>query len=301
MKWEKALLIYNGNAGQKGYEQTIGAAVPILSPHIRQLTLMPTQSPNEAERICRELGEEVDVVFILGGDGTVHEAINGLACLEKRPLVGLLPGGTCNDFSRELGLDQNIRTAAEELVRGQIKHVDIGIANDRYFLNFWGIGLIADTSKNINDNQKEAFGKVSYFLSTIKTIQTAESFPYRLEYDGKVLEDEAVLLIVFNGNYLGTVSLPFKGISSNDGLLDIIIVKNSSLAVFKEILFNTRYTHPDGLPEQDVVYLHAKKMNVTTGHEKDVDMDGENYTKTPVDIQVFPDHMRFLCGINDEY
>ena len=58
MLWEKGILIYNGNAGQKGIEDTLGICVPILSPHIKELALMPTTEPKEAEKICRKHGEE---------------------------------------------------------------------------------------------------------------------------------------------------------------------------------------------------------------------------------------------------
>lgn len=296
MKWNKGLLVYNGNAGQKSYENTLGVCVPMLSPHIKQLTLMPTGAPNEAEEICKEYGEEMDVLFILGGDGTVHECINGVAGLKKRPVIGILPGGTCNDFSRELNISQNLRLATAEMLNGVTRLVDIGKVNDRYFLNFWGIGLIAETSNNINSAQKSTLGKVSYFLSALRTINVAEPFIFKMEYDGQLIEDEAILVILFNGKYLGTNQLPFAEINSSDGLLDIIIVKNSSLAVFKEVMINRNYEIPEERTDRDVIYLQAKNVTIETELEKDVDTDGEVYMKTPAEITVLPRHITFLCG-----
>ena len=294
MLWEKGILIYNGNAGQKGIEDTLGICVPILSPYIKELALMPTTEPREAENICRRHGEETDIVIILGGDGTVHECVNGLAPLENRPAVAILPGGTCNDFSRMLKMPQDIRAAAETIIQGETSTKDIGQAGDRYFSNFWGIGLIAETSANIDESQKSLLGKVSYFISAVRTVKEAESFSYKLTYDGQVIEDEAILILVCNGGYIGTAQLPFEGIESNDGKLDVIIVKNSSLGAFREILFNKESSTKHG--EGEVLYLQAKSVSLETERHRDVDTDGEIYMKTPADIKILGRHMQFICG-----
>ncbi|MDI5983050.1 diacylglycerol kinase family protein, partial [Amycolatopsis magusensis] len=101
--------------------------------------------------------------------------------LEKRPAVAILPGGTCNDFSRTLGIPQQMQKAAQMIVDGVEKKVDLIKAGDRYLLNFWGIGLIADTSNNINDKEKAVLGKISYFTSALRTLQQTDPFHVRIE------------------------------------------------------------------------------------------------------------------------
>lgn len=298
MNWNKGLLIYNGKAGQKNLDKTLGICVTTLSPHIKQLILMPTQEPKDAVEICRQYGEEVDIVIILGGDGTVHECVNGLAHLKNKPVVGILPSGTCNDFSRELGMSQNIRRAAEELLMGNTKEIDVGKVDQRYFLNFWGIGLIANTSTNINPIEKNTLGKISYFLSAIRTLNETDSFSFKVQYDEQVIEDEAIMILISNGGYVGTNRLPFKGINSSDGLLDVIIVKNSNLAVFKEVLLNKKYEVPHEQTDRDVIYFQAKSVNVSTTQERIADTDGELYMHTPAKISLLPAHLTFLCGEN---
>ncbi|MCY9389815.1 acylglycerol kinase family protein, partial [Bacillus haynesii] len=72
-----------------------------------------TRKKRDAFEFCREIGEDIGQLFILGGDGTVHECINGISRLQTKPDIGILPGGTCNDFSRALRIPQNIEKAAE--------------------------------------------------------------------------------------------------------------------------------------------------------------------------------------------
>ncbi|WP_050614461.1 diacylglycerol/lipid kinase family protein [Bacillus testis] len=299
MKWKNGLILYNGSAGQKAGKDLLGVCMPILSPEIEELTVMPTKEQGDAERICREKGGAVDVLFILGGDGTVHECINGLAGLKKRPVVGILPGGTCNDFSRELNISQNIEEAAKEMLAGEIREIDIGQVDGRYFLNFLGLGLIADTSTNIDSGQKNMLGKVSYFLSAIKTVKQADTFTFKMEYDGEMIVDEAVLILVGNGRYIGTYRMPFKKIDSSDGKLDIVIVKNSNLAVFKDILFGNEYEEPHERTDRDIIYLQARSIKIETSEEKDIDTDGEIYMKTPLSVNLLPNHIPFLCQTDE--
>ncbi|MCY7945972.1 YegS/Rv2252/BmrU family lipid kinase, partial [Bacillus atrophaeus] len=227
MSYQKALLIYNGNAGKKNIEKTLGSVVPILSQSIDELIIKPTRRKDDAYQFCKTLDDTIDILFVLGGDGTVHECINGIAALDKKPAVGILPGGTCNDFSRELGIPQNLQKAAEALVSGKKISVDVCKMNDRFFLNFWGIGLITETSNNINETEKALFGKISYFTSALRTVSSAQPFPVKLNIDGEEREDEAVMLLVMNGQYIGTNRIPLPDASITDGLADILICRST--------------------------------------------------------------------------
>ena len=103
----------------------------MLAPAVHELVLVRTDEPGEGEKLCRERGEQFDVVFILGGDGTVRECVNGLADVQNPPLIGILPGGTCNDFARSLGISPDIETAAREVLQGRAVSIDLGRVNGK--------------------------------------------------------------------------------------------------------------------------------------------------------------------------
>ncbi|PLT27980.1 diacylglycerol/lipid kinase family protein [Peribacillus deserti] len=294
MKYKKAMLLYNGAAGQNDLDKTLGSCIPAIASEVEELFLIATQKPDHAKEICRERGEEMDAVFILGGDGTVHEAVNGIASLDRRPVLGILPNGTCNDFSRTMNIPQDIKKASQALMEGDIIEVDVGKVNDSYFLNFWGIGLITEASSNIDPDQKKRFGKLSYFLSALKTFNEIDPFPFKLTYDGKILEDSAVMILIINGNYIGTNALPFPNIQTNDGLFDIVVVKNSSLALFKEIL-SLKRAWPDGeIENSELIYMQARSLKVETEKTMKADSDGEVYLETPAEIVNLKQHLKML-------
>ncbi|WP_411348260.1 diacylglycerol/lipid kinase family protein [Paenibacillus sp. WLX2291] len=292
--YDKGLFIYNGNAGSVD-EGQLGMVLGILSPELPELNVRRTSKPGEAKQLCRDLGEQYDVVYIFGGDGTVHECINGLADLEHPPVIGVLPGGTCNDFSRALFMPQQLQRAAEALILRHTRTLDIGTANGHYFTNFYGIGLISETSQNINTDMKGAFGKLSYFLSTLQTVRTAQQFHFQLEHDDGELSGEAVMIYAANGRYLGTNPLPFHDKSLQDGLLDVLVIREAGLPLLRELL--SRKVPGEWAPQNDnIQYIRTSQLHVITDKPMAADTDGEIYLQTPGKLGVLPGKLTFLVG-----
>lgn len=298
MEWNKALLIHHQHAGKASRESTVGLAAGVLAPAVHEMVVVRTDEPGEGEQLCRERGEEFDVVFILGGDGTVHECVNGLASLQQPPPIGVLPGGTCNDFARSLGISPDVETAAQELLSGRMITVDVGKANDRVFTNFFGIGLISETSQNINENLKGALGKVSYFISTLQTISRSEPFHYELEVDGERAEGEAVMIYAANGRFLGTNALPFAADALQDGQLDVLIIHETGIPLLREVLSHK----PEGAWQprnESISYFKASALTIKTDAPMPADTDGELYMQTPAELSVLAGHLRFLTGTGE--
>ncbi|MBM7095035.1 MULTISPECIES: diacylglycerol/lipid kinase family protein [Alteribacter] len=297
--YNKVLLIYNGNAGQSEVERHIQTVAGALAGKVEELTLKRTKQKGHAEEICRERGEEVDLVCILGGDGTVHECINGLASLANPPVIAILPGGTCNDFSRSLGISQNMKQAANTILIDKKEKVDIMKVNDRWVTNFVGLGLITDASQNIDPNLKGTFGRLSYFISAIKTVRESKPFSFTMETsDGGEIQDHAVMILVANGNYLGTNQLPSLHENMNDGNVNVFVLREAGMAVLKEFIQNKDLNEWD-MNNEAFDFMEANELTITTDHPMELDMDGEVYNETPVRIRLYKEHLTFITG--EEY
>lgn len=295
MKYERGLFLYNANVDNGIMEQKLAQTLPIVSKGVKKLTVIRTESLAEVKHTCAEYAAKVDIVIILGGDGTLHECINSLAPLNNRPIIAVLPGGTCNDFSRMLNIPQNLYQAAEMIITGEEADIDIGKSADKYFLNFWGIGLISQTSLNIDNDQKKRLGVLSYFLSTLKTINHADPFSYKIAVNGKTHEGESVMILVLNGKYIGTREFPLQAINSSDGKLDIVVIKNSTLGTFRELLsMGSPNTNSEQMTE--LTHFQAESASITTDQEKEIDMDGEIDGVTPADIKILPNHLRMISN-----
>ncbi|WIV19031.1 YegS/Rv2252/BmrU family lipid kinase [Paenibacillus polygoni] len=294
MKITKALLIHNDAAGSAA-GGLVSSAVAVLAPAIKELDIIQTSGPGDGEKICLERGSEVDAVFILGGDGTVHECINGLTQLIHPPVVGVLPGGTCNDFVRSLGMPVDVTQSARMMLEGRTINIDLGYANGRVFTNFFGVGLITETSENIDPNLKGSLGKLSYFISTLQTIRSAVPFAFEMEADGKLIQDEAVMIYIANGRSLGSSALPFAPDALIDGQFDILIIRQTGLPLLRELL--ARKPEGEWQPKNDsILYYKARNIKLRTDEKKQADTDGEVYLSTPAQISVLDHKLTFLVG-----
>lgn len=294
MKFNRVLLVLNSEKPGDEKEKLVQQVMPILSPNIKELTIIQTESVDELKEACHQ---SVELIIVYGGDGTVHVVVNELMKIENRPKLAILPGGTCNDISRALFIPQNLKKAAESIVEPNIKTVDVASINDYFFLNFSGIGLITEASENIDDQLKETFGRISYFISAIQQLQQSESFHFKLTTDGEVVEEEAVMILVMNGYFIGTHQFPLPTISIQDGLLDVMIIKESNLQTIRD-WFSLSYTHQENEEEHQIKHIKAKEVIIEPETIKDVDTDGEVYIKTPIKVKVLPEEIDMIVGEN---
>ncbi|WP_280770238.1 diacylglycerol/lipid kinase family protein [Salipaludibacillus daqingensis] len=294
--YAKGMILYNSKAGQNDIQHDIGVAVGILSEKIEELTIVKGSKPGDLERISYERGEEVDILFVMGGDGTVHECVNGLARLTNSPLVAILPNGTCNDFARSLQLPLTVAEACVVALRRNKKIVDIGFVNGRVFTNFVGIGLITKVSENIDEGMKEVTGSLSYLLSALKSAKEADPFQYNLKTASEHLEGEAVMIVAMNGHYIGTTELPFEDMYLDDGKLNVFIVKEGGMSIFLEWL-QRKNPFIQEVENENIVMMKTSTLKIQTDDKMLVDTDGEIYLKTPLNIGVSSKPLTFITDL----
>ncbi|HLQ83499.1 MAG TPA: diacylglycerol kinase family protein [Pseudogracilibacillus sp.] len=293
--YNRAILIYNGNAGQTEVDNLFKQIIPILTKGIKHLMLSKTEKVGDAEIIAREYGADFDLLISLGGDGTLHEVINGIAELETPPLVAILPAGTCNDFARSLNLPLNMEEAAENILKGEIKSINIGKINERYFTNFVGTGLITQISDNINPNTKNLMGKISYYTAAVKTLKEQEDFHFKLTTENETIEDDAAMIVILNGTHVGSTFVPVKSIDLQDNLFDIFIVYDAGLALLMKYI-TQKENFEDQVSHDEIKHFQAKNIKINTQSKMEIDTDGEIYLKTPIEISVLDKNIQFITG-----
>lgn len=291
-RFEQGVLLFNGQAGQESAEQSLSLVAPVLATHCHKLTIVQTLSVEEFKQACIDAAG-ADVLFLMGGDGTLHTAVQVLEHVENFPIIGLLPGGTCNDFARTLGISPSLQEAANEIANGLVQKFDIAQINEGLFMNFAGIGLITEASENINPELKEKYGKLSYFMSAFQTFKQNEPFPVHLDIDGISYHEEAVMVLVMNGKSVGTHRFPLEIIDPSDGVLDVLIIQSSTMLAIRE-WFSLAQPHiiPDNLSH--VTHYSGQHIVIRTDEPKRVDTDGEIYMQTPIEIHVKPKFVQFL-------
>lgn len=207
-----------------------------LIPVIRQLLVnLPhdmriTEGIGHATELAAQ-AEGYDLVVAAGGDGTVHEVLNGLMRHpdEARPALGLLPTGSGNDTRRTLGVSTDLAQAALELATGERRRFDVGLCNGTYFNNSFAAGLDAKvTAKAVEYKVTKGRDGLWLYLSALLNVLFTDlkSFPLRIRFDGAVEPEQCDTLIVavtIGTTYGGGFFITPDAIP-DDGLFDVCMI-----------------------------------------------------------------------------
>lgn len=249
MQESSTLLIVNPTA-RHGETQRLIPVVEHLLATMAHDTVVTTHAGHAAEMAASSA--EYDLVVACGGDGTVHEVLNGLMAIpqESRPALGLLPTGSGNDTRRTLGVSDDLAQSALELVTGERRRFDVGVCNGTYFNNSFAAGLDAKvTAKAVEYKVTTRRSGLWLYLSALLHVllHDLNSFPLSVSFDGQPPEQVNTLILAATiGRTYGGGFLITPDAIPDDGLLDVCMIDpmrlSEALARLPFVVFG-KHTH----------------------------------------------------------
>ena len=252
-----------------------------------------TQGSGDAGRFTQTaVANGADVVAAYGGDGTVMavaQALMGTAV----PLA-ILPGGTANLMSVELGIPKNLAGAAAVACQDTsvVRAVDMGEANGQKFMLRVGIGFPAEKVILADRDLKDKYGLAAYTIAAFKAIDTSRIVHYKLAIDGQAVEMDGFACRVDNSSNIGVPGISiWPGTDVSDGYLDVL--------VWRDIDLKTLFSALGNLADPEAVYdsfkhWRAKEVTIETDQPQEIQGDGEIWDPTPITVRVLPGAMRVL-------
>jgi diacylglycerol kinase family enzyme len=208
--------------------------------------------------------------------------------------VAILPGGTANVVSTELGIPGDL-TQACQLACGQnstTQAVDVGQAGERTFMLRVAMGLAADHVIGATREMKDRYGELAYTISALKEMEHPKTARYRLTLDGESFEVEGVTCRVDNSGNFGHGLSFSKEISVSDGLLDVTIIRDLGGTSAWSLLTDA-IGH--GTPDADAFHhWQAREITIDSDPPQNVIGDGELWGETPISLKVLPQAVRFV-------
>jgi diacylglycerol kinase (ATP) len=271
-------LIFNPNAGRGRSRVLLEHAQTFLAHHQLPFTVLTTTHPKHATELVCNLPLDA-IVLSLGGDGTLHEIVNG--CVYTQRTVGILPAGSGDDFAFALGLERhNIQQALEVIQKGNIKIVDTARistntnGNGETFVNAFGVGFDADVGYGIYTAPKFLKERNAYFYSIFATLSKLESVPVNVVIDNKqVFNGPSLLVSTQNGPRTGGSFLFAPDAKPDDGLLDVVIAgafgRLGTLNILPKVLKGTHVGHPK------IKILRGKEVRLEWARPRPGHMEGE--------------------------
>lgn len=216
-----------------------------LSRRGLQVTLEETGGRGHAVELARAAAlRGVQKVVAAGGDGTVHEVVNGLlqartAGVRNIPPLGIVPIGTGNDFIKSVNGGTDRQLAYQVVAHGAVRHYDLGLVTwdggSEYFMNGVGTGIDVEVLRQIT-KIRQLPGVVSYLVGLIRALRRFRPLPVRLRLDGEAWEERVMIAAVGNGFCLAGGFRLFPHARPDDGHLDICIIQRVNLFQIMELL-----------------------------------------------------------------
>lgn len=289
IRMKKAMIIANPSSGKEEAEEHIDQIKGQLEKSGYDVETRLTEGEGDAVRFAKEACErKLDAVIAMGGDGTMNETVNGLAEQPHRPVMGVIPLGTVNDFARALNIPLEPKEAIASLGQNT-RPADIGKINDRYFLNILAIGGIAEATGEVTSKQKTTLGALAYLVEGLKTLKEKTPFHLTVEADDRVYEEKSLLFLAALTNSVGGFEKLAPDAEAADGFFHCFIVQDVGLP--KLLRIGANLLKGDFQEDPDVLYFRTRKASIRSTMELTANVDGDLGDPVPFDLEVLKGHI----------
>ena len=262
-----------------------------------QVDTTRTEKAGDAYDAVRQIRDKsVDLLFTVGGDGTVNEVVNGLVDSGLSIPLAILPAGTANDFATAMKIPRNVDEYCKMIRRFRLQDVDAGRIGDKSFLNVAAGGMLTDISYKVPSDAKTVLGQMAYILSGAIDLpaQLYRTLPVTIRTPERTISDDILLFIVANTSSVGGFRNLAPLAAANDGLLDVLIIHRQNLLELVPLMLQV--VNGEHLGHPKVSYFQTSRLEISC---RDVcplplDLDGEPGPVLPVVIEAVPAALRLV-------
>jgi diacylglycerol kinase (ATP) len=263
--------------------------------------MLLSERPGHLTELAREAADGgADLVVVVGGDGTLNEAVNGLVAARRPAELATIPLGTGMDFVRTYGIPTKFDDAVRVVLEGATRTIDLGrvtyrswsgAEEVRHFDNVGSVGMSGAVAKRANGMSKVFGGRLTFFYALVRVFFEWENTDVVVELaNGERHTGRMHDVIVANGQWHGGAMWLAPEAAPDDGLFDIVLIGDIQKAEFVravgKIYRGTHLAHPK------VDLLRSERVRVDAPEHLPIELDGEQVGTTPVTFEVVPSALR---------
>lgn len=239
-----------------------------------------------------------DVILICGGDGSVHEAVNGIMQRDgEKPVLAYLPVGSGNDSARACGIPFDLKKAVQVINRFRVRKIDVGRMNTIFYSNSLGIGLDGLVALRAFELRRKVKLKgISLYLRALyDVIKNWEPFKLKVWSNAEKIYEHRTMLAAFNiGRSYGGGFFVTPHALIDDGLLDFCIVREIPK---REVPLRLPFFIAGKYEWMGIAHTgRAKKIKVESSKPVVAQLDGEVYSIVEADIEVIPEAIQVVVS-----
>lgn len=269
-------IIINPASGKN--EPILNSINSVFSKYDKNWSVDITKKFGDATKMAKAAAKKADLVVSYGGDGTLHEIINGV--IKTKTPIAVLPGGTGNGFAAGLSLPNTLEESLELICTSKsVAKVDVVKIGDKYFISRMYVGI--EPEEQTGRELKDKYGVFAYAISGIKRAKTIKPVKYSIDIDGKIFEEEAVKCYIVNSASTG-LNISIGNFDPTDGILDVFTIGKDLESIESAA---ERFAGFKG-KKADKHYWRGKKIKIDASPSQAVWADGEYIGRTPVKLRV---------------
>ncbi|MEM7526535.1 MAG: lipid kinase [Pseudomonadota bacterium] len=280
----RVMLLTNRRARRGG--EGIAVVIERLEKAGVEVVVETSGSPGETRGDIARRAGEVDAVMVGGGDGTLNAAAQGI--VDTGLPLAILPMGTANDLARTLGIPEDPERAADIVLAGHRRRIDLGYVNDHPFFNVASIGLSVELADALNPRLKRRWGKLSYALAGLKVVTRTRPFRAWIarEEDGPWSQARSYQIAIGNGRHYGGGIVVEEEARIDDATLDLYSLEPRG--VWRLALMIGAFRRGRHGLWQEVRTKKGDAFLIRTARPRRVNADGEIIGTTPASFRVAP-------------
>jgi lipid kinase YegS len=286
-------LILNGKVAGN---DALRAAVARQRATGHRIEVRVTWEKDDARRFVSE-ASKVDLLIAAGGDGTLNEVLHGLMDMPtvSRPILGIVPLGTANDFATGCGIPRDPAKALALCMRGDGVPIDVGKANDHWFINAASSGFGAEITATTSPELKRLLGPAAYTVMGAILAINLHHYQGRLTLPDREITSSGPVAIVGNGRQTGGGIQVAPRAYIDDGLLDVLVVRQVSPTALLGAARELQQLPPDG---EYISYWQTPWLEVHLEEAIPVNLDGESLSFSTVRYEAVPKAIQLIVPPN---
>jgi len=241
--------------------------------------------------------DNCEALLVAGGDGTIHSVLP--VVLKKSLKLGIIPVGSVNILAKDLGLPMSIKEACECIIKGHLKHIDIGSVDKQYFASMLGIGFDASVIQATKDRLKKRLGLLAYGIAALKVLMSRKSQEIEYKINQRKHSEKASFLLIQNSKYYSGKLCISERSSLDDGTVELITISSSKKSYY--LLFMLALILKAVLKVDIFSYLSAiqvrqvKKVTIIKQAIPGFHLDAEYKKESPKSIKLQTKCLSIFC------
>lgn len=295
----KYTVLYNQSAGNSDSEKRAKQFKNTAENAQQTVELIGTTSREQAIDYVQKNIKNIETLVVVGGDGSLNTVFSALISLDNSPVIGILPGGTVNNFARAMNIPLDSKAATEVILHGRVVNADLLHTNQRAIVSSLTLGTIAEMAKGVRQEEKQRWGALAYLFNGAKKILTTKPASIVVKSNHQRYQFITRFLLVTTTSSIGGFTKFDPEVDIDDHQIHITVLKRFS--PWRLVGYFSYFITGQIRKLNDASYLKLEQANISSLDDEKVAVriDGDEAGELPVNLYVNKQFIKIIVPESD--